>query len=531
VKKAVPAVLLALAVFLLYRKVTRLWWTYDDVYNLKVAVAHAWTLPFTNPVVWPQKLFTPLISATYELLFAAFSIDASRWYAVHLTLLCAAAVAVLAALRLYVPRPAALIGAFLFAAGVPLCSVATQMMVIHHLEAIVLGALAVVAYVEGVRRHRYKLSALSAVLYFAAILAKGTVILLPLFLLILPEREVKTRLRHLIGHAAACVAFVVWRWAIFGTLGSAYAGWALAPDELPMLIVRLPLKVLAACAGAAPAAGLLLMAVMAVGAAMALRNRTAIVVAVLSLLLVLAPMVPSSKELTPREAILPWLWMCAVFAAGIEHVRWRNALILLALPLAVIANRQEWTEEYNRASRMSEEARFYVDTGGDAILRNPRIPPTTMSELQWLKEIHLRHEPGAQWFYDDLFLCGSGFAGKRLFEYDEERRRVVEITARVPDLAQRYCAEIRNDAPLRAEFHHRGEALFWRFGPYAQGKWSVVIANGLQAFEVPREDGFRLAGVPGLALRVRYQAPEGWVTYSPEIALDFAREPDRVWRR
>lgn len=530
-KKAVPAILLAVAVLLLYRKVTRLWWTFDDVYNLKVAVAHDWTLPFSNPVVWPQKLFTPLLSATYELLYAAFSIDVARWYTVHLGLVCAAALALLAALRLYVPRPAALTGAFLFAAGVPLCSVATQIMMIHHLEAVILGALSVMLFVEGVRRHRYWMSALSALLYFGAILAHGAAMLLPLFLLVLPERDKDKRLRHLIGHAVALAAFAGWRWAVFGTITGASSGWALEANELPLLIVSLPLKVIAAVAGAAPAAGLALLAVMALAVAAAFHNKKAAAVALVGLVLVLLPLVPMSKELRARDAILPWLWVCAAFAMGIERVRWRNAVILLALPLAGIANRQEWTAEYNRARRMSEEARFYVDMGGDAILRHPRIPPTTMSELQWLKETHLRHQPGALWFYDDLFLCNAAFAGKRLFEYDDARRRVVEITARVPDLAQRYCAEIRNDAPLRAEFHHRDEALFWRFGPYEQGKWSVVIANGIQAFEVPREDGFRLAGVTGLALRVRYQAPEGWVTYSPELALDFARRPDLTWRR
>ncbi|HEY0144085.1 MAG TPA: hypothetical protein VGF48_24575 [Thermoanaerobaculia bacterium] len=530
-RKAVPAVLLALAVFLLYRKVTRLWWTFDDVYHLKVAVAHDWTLPFTDKVVWPQNLFTPLLSATHELLFAAFSIDAARWYAVHLALLVLASLGVLAALRLYVPRPAALAGAFLFAAGVPLSATATQIMVIHHLEAILLGSLSLVLYVEGVRRHRQWMSILSALLYLAAILAKGSAILLPLFLLALPERDLEKRLRHLIGHLVAVVAFIGWRWMVFGTLSGAYGGFALAPHELPLLIVTLPFKVIAACAGAAPAAGLALIAVMLVAAATLFRTRRHAALAVIGLLLVLAPLIPISKALKPTDAVVPWLWMCALFAVGIEHVRWRNAVILLALAFAGIANRQEWTAEYNRARRMSEEARFFVGMGGDAILRHPRIPPATMSELVWLKEIHLQRPAGGQWFYDDLFLCNAQFSGKRLFEFDDERRQVVEITARVPDLAARYCAEIRLDAPLRAEFHHRDQALFWRFGPYESGKWSVVIANGLQAFEVPREDGFRLAGLNGIALRVRYQAPEGWVTYSPEIALDFAREPDRVWRR
>jgi hypothetical protein len=37
--------------------------------------------------------------------------------------------------------------------------------------------------------------------------------------------------------------------------------------------------------------------------------------------------------------------------------------------------------------------------------------------------------------------------------------------------------------------------------------------------------------VPGLTLRVRYESPDGWVTYSPELALDFARQPDLVWHR
>jgi hypothetical protein len=530
VKKAVPAILLALAVFLLYRKVTRLWWTYDDAYNVKVAITHAWTEPFTERILWPQKLFTPLLSATHEILLALFGLDVPKWYAVHLALLVAAALAVLAALRLYVPRPAALASAFLFAAGVPIASVATQIMVIHYLESIVLGALAVVLYVEGVRRHRHWMSITSALLYFGAMLAKEVAVPLPILLLLLPERTFEKRAQHAIGHSLALGGYLLWRLLVLGTIFGGY-GWAIAPGELPMLILTLPWKVLTACAGAALVVGLLLLGLVGAGAAGAFANRRAIAISLVTLVLVLGPIVPVSKEMQPRYAVIPWLWMCVLFAAGIGRVPLRNLVILGALFFAAIANRQQWTIEYGRARQMSEEARFYLEMPGDGMLRAPSIPPATMGELQWMKEAHLNRVRGASWFYDDLYLCHGAYGGRRIFEYDLEQRRVIEITARVPDLAHRYCSTIRENAPLRAEFHHRNASLFWNFGPYDEGEWAVVLANGVQAFPVPRRDGFRLGELPGIALRVRYQSPEGWVTYSPEIALDFARQPDLVWHR
>jgi hypothetical protein len=531
VKKAVPAVLLALAVSLLYRKVTRLWWTYDDAYNVKVAISHAWTDGFTSSILWPQKLFTPLFTTTYELLYAAFDLDASRWYAAHLAILVAAALGVLAALRLYVPRPAALIGAFLFALGVPICSMATQLMTIHVLESIALGALATVAYVEGVRRHRYWMSAVSALLYLAAILAKESVLPLPLLLLMLPERDLRLRLRHAIGHAVAVVIALVWRWMVVGTVFGS-VGWALSPGEWPGLVATLPWKVVLACAGAAAGVGLMLMLSLGIGAAGALRSRRALLIALVTLVLILAPILPLSKQMQRGYGVMPWLWISVLFAIGIVRVRLRNALILLVLALACVANRQEWTKEFARARRMAEEGKFYIDMPSDGILRAPTIPPSAMSELQWMKEAHLQRPAGASWFYDDVYLCNaSTYAGRRIFEYDVARREIIEITARVPDLANRYCSAIRIDAPLSAEFHHRDRSLFWNFGPYEAGRWSVVLANGLQAFEVPRRDGFRLGELPGIALRIRYQAPEGWVTYSPEIALDFVRQPDVEWHR
>ncbi|HKR62503.1 MAG TPA: hypothetical protein VJZ00_02125, partial [Thermoanaerobaculia bacterium] len=165
------------------------------------------------------------------------------------------------------------------------------------------------------------------------------------------------------------------------------------------------------------------------------------------------------------------------------------------------------------------------------LLRTPAIPPAAMIELQWLKEEHLRGARGSGWFYDDLYLCAAGLNGRRIYEYHPVKRDVIEVTARIPDFARAYCSSIRDKVPLRAEFRHRRDSLFWRFGPYPKGQYRVILGGGVQAFDVPREDGFSLPGVPGLALRVRYQSPEGWVTYSPELNLEFSKQPELIWAR
>ena len=108
---------------------------------------------------------------------------------------------------------------------------------------------------------------------------------------------------------------------------------------------------------------------------------------------------------------------------------------------------------------------------------------------------------------------------------------IVDMTPRIPSIANEFCGSIRNDAPLSAAFHFRNPALYWDLGPYADGKYSAVIANGIQAFEIPRRDALKLPGMPGITLRIRYDAPAGWTTYSPEIAIDFVRKPDVTWHR
>ncbi|HJQ37897.1 MAG TPA: hypothetical protein VKB93_12235 [Thermoanaerobaculia bacterium] len=516
--------LLSAFCFVLYRKVVRLWWTYDDVYLVHIAIDHTVVDEFFNASIWPQKLFTPLVLAVYEGDMALFGLEPSRWFVVHLIALALSTLAFFAALRLWLPWLPAGVGALLYAASVPIVSLITEISGIHYFMGIFFGSLATIFYVLALRRRPW-LTFLSAFVYLLAMLAKETVIPLPFLFLALPERDFRARLRFAAPHAVAVAIYFFWRRAVIGTFFGGY-GWAIDRDEWLAILVSLPKKIILASAGANVIVGVALIVVMLAG--IAFIGKRGILLFVVALALAVGPIVPVSKEMQRRYALMPWLCWSVAFVAGARD----RKILLAAVPLLMlVANRQEWGYEFGRTQRMSDEARFFFDMPPNTMLRRPIVPPAAMGELNWLKTMHYRKPSGASWFYDDYFLCTTPALPARAWEYQPSKRAVVEISRELPAIARQHCGSMRNTAPLSASFEYRDDSLFWTFGPYTDGKYRVLLGNGIQAFDVPREDGFRMPGMPGIALRIRYDSPQGWFTYSPEIALDFVRQPRLNWSR
>lgn len=514
---------------LLYRKVLGLWWTYDDANILRTMFDYRFIDPFVNVHVWPQQLFTPLLFVAFDAQWKLFAFEPGRWYAMQLAIACMTTLLVYAAVRQFLDTKYAISAVAVFAAGPPLCSVITQISTVHYYLAISFCALAAVAYVVALRKSSGLALALSVGCYLLAMLAKEVAIPLPLFLVALPLRDQRTRFRFLIGHGAAAIVYFAWRYAILGTFLGAY-GWKIDAGEWPRLLALLPWRIAQGAAGTGAAIGLTLVAIMTLTIIAGVRNRRTAALLIAAILVAGVPILPLAKEVNRRYVVVPWLAWSIAFAAAATRRNGRvAAALLIAAPiLAIAANRQEWRHEFPLRRRMSDEARFFFyDMPPNALLRRPLTPPAVMGEVKWLKTIHFG-QPAGDWFYDDILLCSGGAGGRRVFEF--EGNSIVEITPRVAGIAARFCRTIR-DAPLSATFNYRKPALYWDLGPYPDGRYTAVIGNGVQAFEIPRRDALNLGPATGLALRVRYDSPAGWTTYSSELTLDFVHHPDFTWHR
>jgi hypothetical protein len=521
-----------------YHKTSRLWWTYDDAFLLHIAATHAQSQYYSSSQFWhemPMRLFTPLLMSWYGLLNSRFGLDPSVFYRFQLAVLTFAVLAIFVTLRFWFSTTSSSLAAVLVIFGVPTCSIATQLMTVHYAMSVGFGALSVAAFALCLRRERYLLSLLSASLYFLAMLAKEIAIPLPGVMLLLPERSMRNRIRHVLPHLFAAGAYFVWRRMMIGTLLGGY-GWSVRPADYPALVASFPSKILASFAADSTGMAMLLLALAMPAVALALSTRQAVVIWFGAFALATLPVLPVSHQMERRYALVAWIVAVILFVVGTQklraHERWHHLSLVLQVSMAIVvitAHRLEWSNEYRLASRMSDEGRFYVDAPSNAWLRQPAIPPGAMFHLQWMQENRYQHS-GASWFYDDVFLCSHPASGVRVWQYVASARGVQDITSSVKAIARRSCSA-RTDVDLVADFDYEDGSLFWRLGPYVDGVYRFILGDGVQAFDMPRRDGFQLGAARGITLRVRYESPAGWTTYSPELAFDFTKQRHWHWQR
>jgi len=531
----------AASTWALHGRVVRLWWINDDFYALHVLHGRSLAEAFLSPGVWRQsRMFTPLLMLSFDADLLAFGLRPEAFYAHQLVALAAAAAALVAVLRLWLPWTLALLASLLFLAGVPTIAWAQELLVRHYAEGLILAAFATRLFVLSLRRGRPTLAWGSALLYFGAMLEKEIYVPLAVLLLLLPEGEPRVRLRRLLPHAAALAAYLAGRYAVLGALGGGY-GWTVEPGELPALVAGLPAKVARQFVGGHLAWDALLLAALAVGIAAALRDGRgrAAGLLVAGLALSVAPIAPVSKAFQPRYAALAWLTVVVAFSFGCAGLlragggsRARSAGVALAAAACLAAaavHVRAGEASHASAGRMSAEGRFFLSMKDGDWLRRPAIPAAAMNELRWLKEDALGLPRGAGWFADDVYLCGHADRISRMYEYRDAQRTVVDATAVLPAQRSRYCASIR-DAPLEAAFTYAGGNFSWELGPYGSGRYAIVYGDGIERFDVARRDGYRHhASV--FTLRIRYESPEGWRTFSPDIPLDFRASPRIHWER
>jgi hypothetical protein len=554
---------------LAYGRAVRLSWCCDDTQVLLHAWRYAPWRYFIEPEAWRALVpfsLTPWLSLSHRIDLGLFGFDPAGFYAHQLLMLAAGAWLI----HLLAARPfghlAGAVGGLLFLAGAPVAQASEQLMVRHYVEGLV-ALLATLWLVREQALHPRAWRAVAVALCFAvAASAKEVYLPLGLTALLAAAGPLRTRLRAAWPVGLVMLLYVPWRIYMLGDLLGGYTPPAELQQARSLMDVLMPFAAVPPLLFSRPALALIAVAALAVLTAWTAGAGRTVTGApgpsphrslqrlggwamahLLVLALLWAPLLP----LTVYPGIGPGSerYFFAVWAAlslalalwvgrAIATRAWLVRALALVAVLAVFATagpmaRRAVTDMASMHREHRAHFEFLTQAGPDQVLlTSPRVAPWFIQGALALREaLGVRGEPPRRLVDESQWAAPPAGAGA-VWQYDDGTGRLVDAA---PSLAGRLAdwrARVRQRA-MQVNMHYDGptRVLRWHLSPEHSGDFVLLSAD--ERLAVPFAKGaLRLEKPLPPCFRIRHNAPDGTVAYSPwlRLAMSIHSRSELVWQ-
>lgn len=518
------------------------WWLWDDPPILKHAIQFSPWQYFAIPAAWQESSASnlmPWLTLSFDFDLGLFGLDPRAFYWHQLLVLWIAACATYALLRLWADPLWSGLGAALFVGGAPAAMVAQQLSARHYLEGLVFAILALYLYVRGLRQDRPILFWCGGVLYGLAITAKEVFVPLVMVLPFQPERDARRRWRAALPYLVVALAYVPWRWYMLGTPIGGYGH-----QIVWRAVLEMPLAIGGSLLGRGTvgmAAGLLALAAFVLALR---RGRRTLLLGGAIIAAIVTPLVPvaTSIQSEHRYLLLGWWAFCCVIALAVQQVAGLGRVGLVAALgvcsfLLGAALYQGWVEKRGLAHWIEEvetQGRFVWDADAHQVL--VCTPPFAGilgygRGLLWIRERARASPQVPRLVVDEIELAQMDTGRMRVWAYAEPCRCMRDISGNVPRILAEWEAR-RVVKPLSVAIRYARNVIAWQLGPYEYGTYSVIDSQSIGKVKLPTTGQERLA-LPASSydFYIRYDSPDGWITYSPTLKFPAGSGGLLVWQR
>ncbi len=512
---------------LLYGNMLTAWWGWDDPSFLRLAYEYEPWEYFFIPDVWskcqPANL-NPWNILSFDLDVTLFGLNQRAFYAHHLFSLWLVAMGTYLFLRLWLNQLWSAMGAVLFICSAPVATVAHQLMNRHYLEGLLFSMVVLYLYISAVRYERPLLAWVGALLYFFAVSAKEVFVPLPLVLLLIPERGLRRRLISALPFLLVLGCYALWRRYMLGRWVGGYSP-SIDWTTVYHMILKIPSFIFG---DGAFAVVILLMVILLIFYA-GWRNPSVRILIIVAVLLLLGPILPVIHISDPQRLLFLFVWALSIAVVLTLGTIARSGIhrVVTALVIVVVIGfgmvGQGWKIRPGleaAADGFAAHGRFIMEADEDqALLPSIRFGNWFATGLLWLRKNVLDEQP-PRVVFDEIDLTEEDSNSLRFFRYDVTRRSVEDVTALFPHIHEKWKGKLR-DRPLSVTINYTGGILSWKFGPYKGGEYSIII-SGESGYKLrlPSSGMWRFEMAEPILFRVRYDSPEGWITYSPLLQFD-----------
>ncbi len=533
-----PALLILLIV-MLYGHSVELWWSYDDSQVLKHASQfHPWEYFFVSSAY--QKLsgahLTPWVSFSFDFDLWLAALDPYWFYLHQLISLIAVAFATFLLLRQWIGGVWAFLGAVLFVNGSVVVVVMHQVMTRHYLEGLLFCILALHLYCNAQRHESLKLAWLGALFYLLATSAKEIYVPLIVLLPMLTVSRFRLQWRYWLPYVAVAVLYTIWRRYMLGVWVGGYTASIVAFDW--QAVVQLPLRILERLFGNEyiGLAASITITTLFFHLVWSLRSIWPIVI----IFLLLLPLIPMSSHVghfaSSRVLLLIWWSMSVAVVFSLyriteSHNRWIAGAAAFLIGYVIMINlhsdmiRLLLTSNQNFESpgrpvlEEKERQAFFFQENARGLM-----------ELAWLRENVLGFQPHLV-MYDKIQVSENLKKTDYLLVYN--KTCLCFQNSQAGDILRDWETRFRKNKPLSVLLSRDADKslTIWEFGPYKNGSYYLIDNRHVGKTILPASGGRRIIKKDPLVFRVRYDSPEGWITYSPILRFEWQEGEELKWSR
>jgi len=538
------------------------WWYSDDTEIIAFAAAHSPAGYLSDPQIWQS--FSPfnlvpwiLLSLKIDVMLAGFT---PYFYYLHqIMALSVVALALFAVLNLYVGQKIfSVAGVLIFLLHPATLAVASWISTRQYLEGLGFGLFGAYCFVKGIRNNRRMLIFISALFYAIASMAKEVYVPLPLLLILLPEKDIKARIKHALPLFAVTGLYVIYRSWMLGnnTLGGYSEIW---PWTFRSAMLSAP-KIFQAYGGSwwlilTVSAVMLFWTLKGDGA---LKNRTREMARGAFIFLILyLPIIPVSPLwgglASLRYFLLTSLFITFCYVFCLDHLfgrgsKLRDALLIVSLLFTIAGfyhgfkgQKAIWDSE--KAQAYGEGMFFLENSKSRDVLFKTGQPHWFFDGLEKIETMRSGNTEkrkirlvSGDFYGIHSYLQGSQPEPREAFGYDPGKRAVMDMTETAVKAHEAFLKTLR-DKPLRVDISVRDGVFKLDLGPY-EGQYVLLEASPEQpdhyylAVVINKRFGIKLTHREKVRIFcLAYTSPEGWTTVSPGFLVDRSNDQAIRWVR
>ncbi len=519
------------------------WWRWDDPQILKHALLYSPWQYFMVPAAWQAlhaTLLTPWLTLSFNVDLTLFGLNPPAFYGHQLLLLWVAACMTYILLRLWLDTLWSGLGAALFLSGVPVTVVVQELMSRHYIEGLVFAILALHFFFRAIREGRPNLAWSGGFFYLLAVSAKEVYVPLVLFLPFVPERDLRHRWRTALPFLLVAVAYVPWRWHMLSV-----PIWVLDDHIVWQPVLRLPFRVVGPLIGNGALGTAINLLILALLGIVLWRRWHLLLLTLVALALITGPLVPVAvliDHVARYQFVAWWAFCCTIvllfkWIGNFGRSGFFSALVLYILVMGVVLY-QGWQVRSSLRPVIKEfetQGRFLWDADkNDALLvASPAFANHFWYArgLVWVREKVKGDRQSHRLLVDEIELAEVDLSQTDVWAYDGHCGCMQNVSREVPRTLAKWQSR-RLVRPLSIAIQYRKNLVSWQFGPYKDGAYSVVNGQWMGKLLIPARGQRRTTlPAPSYDFYIRYDSPQGWITYSSRLTFTPEKETSLVWER